>query len=208
MSVPRLMVPPKIHLNMVAFLLAILAFGAKSESFSRGWYAGANIDLVNATGGCQSHATYCDNKTTGGELLIGYQIKNAPLSIEASYNSFGDIHAIYPALGQPTQSASYHAEINGITLSIKPYWVVSNNLSLFSRIGMFGWRMSVTGKEIGFTHRARDTGWSPKLEVGTEYVFNRSWSATLGYLWVNNVGGKHTGGTDLSTFNIGAMYYF
>ncbi|MGL5008023.1 MAG: outer membrane beta-barrel protein [Plesiomonas sp.] len=207
MSISQYTVLPKAWLGASSLLLLCLSFGVSSAPPPKGWYIGAKTGLIHATGGCESHATDCDKQTAGGELFTGYML-NTWLSVEGSYGHFGEVKAIYPALGHPTQAAFYKGELQGFTLSIKPYWQFNDEWSVFGKVGGIRWNMDVTGSEVGFVHDASDSGWSPVLGAGVEYAFNRQWSAAMEYLWANNVGGHQTGGTDLSVLNLGITYHF
>ncbi|MGL4601505.1 MAG: outer membrane beta-barrel protein [Plesiomonas sp.] len=194
-------------LGAATLLLSFSSFGVSSTPSLGTWYTGAKLGLVNATGSCESHASHCDKDFAAGELFVGYRLHDW-LSLETGYGYLGDIHAIYPALGDPTQPASYKGEMYGLALSAKSYWQINDEWAVFGKVGGLRWSMAVTGNEIGFTHKANDSGWSPILGTGVEYSFNRNWSTALEYLWVNNVGGNQTGGTDLSVINLGVTYHF
>lgn len=171
------------------------------------WYVGAKAGWVSGSSACEEHATSCGSDTAGGGIFVGYQV-NDWLALEGGYDYLGDITADYPALGNPTVSAHYKGEMQGLEFVAKPFWQVTDEFSWFAKVGTLAWNMDVTGQEVGFEHTADDNGWSPLLGTGVEYAFNRNWSALLEYQWVNNVGGVSTGGTDLSMVNLGVTYHF
>ena len=178
-----------------------------SGQASEHWYIGAKAGWINGSSACEEHTISCDNDTTGGGVFVGYQL-NDWIALEAGYDYLGSITADYPALGNPNVSAHYEGEMQGLEFVAKPFWQVSEAVTLFAMLGTLAWDMDVTGQEIGFEHSANDKGWSPLLGTGVEYGFNRNWSALLEYQWVNDVGGSSTGGTDLSMVNLGVTYHF
>ncbi|MGL5526029.1 MAG: outer membrane beta-barrel protein [Aeromonas veronii] len=170
-------------------------------------YGGVDVGLTNASDGCEPHAVSCDKNTAGGGLFVGYRI-NEWLAVEAEYDYIGQIKATYPALAHSTQQALYQADIQGFAISAKPYWNIDDTWSLFGILGSLRWAMDVTGNEVNFAHHAKNEGWSPVVGTGVEYTFSHHWSTRLEYLWINNVGGSDTGGTDLHRLNLGVAYHF
>ncbi|MGL6117776.1 outer membrane beta-barrel protein [Plesiomonas sp.] len=197
----------KVWTGTAILLLSFSSFSVRADLSSGNWYSGAKVGIVNAKKSCESHAIDCDQASTGSGLFVGYKLNNL-LSIEAGYDLLGNIHAIYPALGDPSQAAPYKSETQGIYLNFKPHWQINDEWAVFGKVGTLRWNMKVTGTEIGFTHNTTDNGWSSILGTGVEYTLNNNWSTTLEYQWINNVGGSSTGGTNLSIFNLGVIYYF
>lgn len=193
------------------YLLALIALSillvSTNGQASEHWYVGAKAEWVNGSSACDAHATSCDHDTAGGGAYIGYVV-NDGLALEGGYNYLGDITANYPALSNPNVSAHYKGEMQGLEFVAKPYWELTEELTMFAKVGTLAWNMDVTGQEVGYEHTANDNGWSPLLGAGLEYAFNRNWSTSLEYQWVNNVGGDATGGTDLNMVNLAVSYHF
>lgn len=191
----------------LAALSLLLSFGVNSAPQADSWYVGAKTGWISALDACESNATSCSNDATEFGLFLGYKLNNW-LILEAGYNYLGKIKATYPALANSSQIAEYNSEIQALEFAAKPYWQVSDNWSVFGKIGSMYWDVDVTGHEANFTHKASDNDWSLLLGTGVEYAFNRNLSGTLEYQWVNNVGGSDTGGTDISMVNMGLIYRF
>lgn len=191
----------------VLSILPLLSFCTNAASKIDSLYLGVKASWIAASSACEDHVIDCDNKSAGGGLFVGYML-NDWLAVEAGYDYLGKIKAIYPAIGFPVQTASYKSEVQGLAFVAKPYWKIRENLSLFGKAGTMFWNMDVTGDEVDFTHYADDRDWSPLLGAGIECVFNSSWSTTLEYQWINNVGGSDTGGVDINAINLGIIYHF
>lgn len=171
------------------------------------WYVGAKAGWVSGSSSCEGHATSCSSDTAGGGIYVGYVV-NDWLALEGGYDYLGDITADYPALDNPNVSAHYKGRMQGLEFVAKPYWEMTDALTVFAKAGTLAWNMDVTGQEVGYESTANDNGWSPLLGTGIEYAFNRNWSMSLEYQWVNNVGGSATGGTDLNMVNLAVSYHF
>lgn len=178
---------------IVAALSSLLAFHANGVPQTDTWYIGAQAGWVFASKACEIHSLDCDDNTAGGALFIGY-VFNDWLAFEAGYDYLGKINATYPALNYLARTADYESETQGLELVAKPYWSIDDNWSLYGKAGTLFWHTELTGHEVDFTHNASDSDWSPLLGGGVEYAFNRNWSSTLEYRWINNVGGSDTGG--------------
>lgn len=193
--------------SVVMALSTLLPFGVHSAPQPNSGYIGAKAGWVSASHACGALATDCDNDTAGGGLFGGY-VLNDWLAFELGLSYLGEINAAYPALGNPTQTADYKGKVKGIEFVAKPYWQINDNWSVFGKGGTLFWDMDVDGSEVNFTHTTSDSDWSPLLGTGVEYAFNRNWSTTLEYQWIDNVGGSDTGGMDLNVVNLGVIYHF
>lgn len=192
-------------LRMGMFLaLPLISLAALASGDS---YVGAKASWVYSHDACEGQATSCGNDSTGGGLFVGYQV-NDWLALEVGYDDLGDITADYPALEQPDVTAHYKGEMQGFELAAKPYWQINENVTLFTKLGALAWSMDVTGDEVGFKHSASDDDWSLLLGAGAEYAFSSNWSGLLEYQWVDNLGGRSTGGTDVSMVSLGLVYHF
>lgn len=170
-------------------------------------YVGAKAGWVHGHNACESHRLTCDNDELGAGLFAGYEV-NDWLALEAGYNYFGKMKAVYPALGHSDIAAPYSGEAQGIELGAKPYWKLNDTTSLFAKVGTLAWWTDVTGEEVGYQHTASDNGWSPMLGAGVEMAMSDNLSARLEYQWFHNVGGDSTGGSSINMLSAGLSYRF
>ncbi|WP_447836267.1 OmpA family protein [Aeromonas salmonicida] len=197
----------KTNYKLTILASVFVSLHAISVPIPDSWYVGAKVGWISASNACELHATSCDNDTAGVGLYTGYTVNNW-LALEAGYDYLGDIKADYPSLGYPDKTAIYKGELQGFELIAKPYWKINDNVSWYGKAGTLIWNMDVTGDEVGFTHKASDSDWSMLLGTGVEYGFDRNCTMRLEYQWVNNVGGRDTGGADLNMVNLGVSYHF
>ncbi|MDF3013329.1 MAG: outer membrane protein [Cellvibrio sp.] len=170
-------------------------------------YIGVKAGWVYSHDACEGQAISCGKESTGGGLLVGYQV-NDWLALEVGYDDLGNITADYPAVEQADVTAHYKGEMQGFELAAKPYWQLSENVTLFTKLGTLAWSMDVAGNEVGFKHSTSDDDWSLMLGTGVEYALGSNWSALLEYQWIDNLGGSSTGGTDVSMVSVGLVYHF
>lgn len=193
----------KILLGGVILLISLPQAYATEKPF----YVGIKTGWVHAQNACESHRLNCENNEIGAGVFAGYTLMPW-LAIEAGYDYFGKMKAIYPSLGAPEHDAPYQGEVQGVSMALKSDLALTNDLNLFGKVGMLAWRADVKGQEELFQHRAHDSGLSPLLGAGLEYELSEQWKGRIEYQWINKVGGGDTGGSALNTLYVGLSYYW
>lgn len=191
----------------LGFAVAIALFPQLSHADFNGVYVGAKAGWVHGHNACESHRRSCDNDELGAGAFVGYNL-NSWLAIEAGYDYFGKMKAVYPALGAPTINAPYEGTVQGVELGLKPNWSLTQALTVFGKAGTLAWWTDVNGQEVNFQHHASNNGWSPMLGAGFEYALSKKWLARLEYQWFNEVGGSETGGNSINMLSAGIVYSF
>ncbi|PML09485.1 OmpA family protein [Vibrio lentus] len=171
------------------------------------FYLGGKTGWTHFSNGCESHRLECDQDELGAGIYLGYKI-NDWLAIEGGYDYFGEAEAVYPSLNDPSVKAPYSAKVQGIELGLKPDFNLTENLSIFGKIGALGWQADKTGKELNYTVNAKDKDISLMLGTGLEYRLTRNWGTRIEYQWFDNVGGKDTGGSNINFLTLGLTYSF
>lgn len=170
-------------------------------------YLGLKAGWSHGHDACEETRLDCDNDDIGGGAFVGYNL-NDWLAIEAGYLYLGKTKATYSALDGSAAHVNYSGKIQGLELSLKPYWSVNDNVQLFTKLGMFGWWAEVKGHEVGYSYTSNDEGVSLLLGSGISYRINDNISLQGEYQWVNSVGGDSTGDMNLSFLSVGVAYHF
>lgn len=140
-----------------------------------------------------------DHDNVGGGVYTGYQI-TPWLAVEGGYDYLGNMQI----KGQ--HSAGGQMKAQGLQMSLKASYAVTNNWDIYGRVGAMGYRAEsdVSG------HNRFETGVRPLAAVGTEYAFNKNWAGRVEYQWVSNVGNANQIGvsSDISSVTAGLTYRF
>ena len=168
------------------------------------WYGGAKFGwshYFDTNTGAKAHNANnsFDQDNVGGGVYTGYQI-TPWLAVEGGYDYLGNMQI----KGQHGAGAQMKAQ--GLQMSLKASYAVTDNWDLYGRAGAMGYRAEsdVSG------HNRFETGVRPLVAVGTEYAFNKNWAGRLEYQWVSNVGNANQIGvsSDVSSVTAGVTYRF
>lgn len=168
------------------------------------WYGGAKFGwshYFDTNTGAKAHNANnsFDQDNVGGGVYTGYQI-TPWLAVEGGYDYLGNMQI----KGQHGAGAQMKAQ--GLQMSLKASYAVTDNWDLYGRAGAMGYRAEsdVSG------HNRFETGVRPLVAVGTEYAFNKDWAGRLEYQWVSNVGNANQIGvsSDVSSVTAGVTYRF
>ncbi|MHC9003785.1 outer membrane beta-barrel protein [Enterobacter sp. P82] len=168
------------------------------------WYGGAKFGwshYFDTNTGAKAHDVNnsFDQDNVGGGVYTGYQI-TPWLAVEGGYDYLGNMQI----KGQHGAGAQMKAQ--GLQMSLKASYAVTDNWDLYGRAGAMGYRAEsdVSG------HNRFETGVRPLVAVGTEYAFNKDWAGRLEYQWVSNVGNANQIGvsSDVSSVTAGVTYRF
>ncbi|MFM5815264.1 outer membrane beta-barrel protein [Aeromonas dhakensis] len=193
--------------SIIIIYMATMVVIPKVFAVPQPFYIGVKSGWVHAHNACEPFRLTCDNDELGAGLYAGYTLTQRA-SIEAGYDYFGKMKAMYRSLGAPERSAPYQGKVQGLSASIKYNVFEINDLSVFAKAGGMAWRTDVKGQEVYFQHQAHDTGFSPLLGAGLEYSLSEKWKGRFEYQWINEVGGGNTGGSSLNTLYAGLSYHW
>ncbi|WP_202308328.1 porin OmpA [Dryocola clanedunensis] len=194
-------------------LLVVNAFAA-SNAFAAAdantWYGGAKVGWShffdvsgnnNFTDRSRTATDFdFDKDSTSGGVFAGYQITDW-LAVEGGYDYLGTMN-FQGNNGVPGSKL----ETQGLQLSLKGSYALTNAWDLYMRGGAMGYRAET--KTDG--HDKMETGIRPLVAVGTEYAFTNDWAARLEYQWVANMGNSNQIGVsaDNSSVSAGIVYRF
>lgn len=174
------------------------------------WYGGAKFgwshyfdtSVNNDFNDNMHQATDFDTNgdNVGGGVFGGYQI-NDWLAVEGGYDYLGNMQ-----FNGNNSAAGGKMKSQGLQLSLKASYGLSDSWDLYGRAGAMGYRAETETAD----HSTFETGVRPLLAVGTEYAFTPSIAGRLEYQWVSNVGNENQIGmtADVSTVTAGIVYRF
>jgi OOP family OmpA-OmpF porin len=197
-------------------LIALIALNAftMSEAYAAAdagtWYGGAKFGWSHYfdASGNKDFNDNLDNATdfnfdrdnVGGGVFTGYQITNW-LAAEGGYDYLGNMQ-----LNGNNNVAGARLKSQGLQLSLKASYGITDNWDIYTRAGAMGYRAesNIDGK------KQFETGVRPLVAMGTEYAFTPEWAGRLEYQWVNNVGNANQigVGADVSSVTAGLVYRF
>jgi OOP family OmpA-OmpF porin len=195
-----------VALILVNVCTATTAFAAADAGT---WYSGAKFgwshyfDTNTGSKALESNNSSnhfdIDHDNVGGGIYTGYQI-TPWLAVEGGYDYLGNMQI----KGQ--HSAGGQMKAQGLQMSLKASYALTNNWDIYGRAGAMGYRAEsdVSG------HNRFETGVRPLAAVGTEYAFNKNWAGRMEYQWASNVGNANQIGvsSDISSVTAGLTYRF
>lgn len=195
----------------IAVALAGFATVAQAAPKDNTWYTGAKL------GWSQYHDTGFDGNgydngigsgptrkdQLGAGAFAGYQV-NPFVGFELGYDWLGRM----AYKGQPQNGA---LKAQGVQLSAKLGYPVTDSLDIYTRLGGMVWRADATAINAdGDRLKNHDTGVSPLAAAGLEWAISRDIATRLEYQWTNNIGDRNTVGTrpDNGMLSLGVSYRF
>lgn len=170
------------------------------EPVNNFFYIGAKLGYNHYQHGCEAWSTDCDSNELGYGLFTGYQF-NENFAFEAAYLDFGKTKAKYP---ENNATHEYTGSMKGVELSGVGILPLTNDFSVFGKIGAFNWY----GKNKGPFNTRKSDGWSAIAGLGLTYQLNTSWQARVEYQYVPDIGDGTIGGTNAHFTSIGISYQF
>ena len=143
--------------NAVFATAALFTMGLSSSAYAdSGFYLGGAISqaYVDETG--------IDDDDTGGKIYGGYKF-NDFFAIEANYYDFGEI-----------EDATSELELDGFGIAAVGIIPVSENISLFGKVGIHEWDADAVGSAAALA--GDDDGNDAFYGIGIEYDFSERWS--------------------------------
>lgn len=194
----------------IALAIAVAGFAAVAQAAPQDntWYTGAKVSWSSYHDtGFYNNAVSNDNthpNQLGAGAYLGYQA-NRYVGFELGYDWLGNMPYRSDAAGN---SGAYKA--NGIQLTAKLGYPITNDLDIYTRLGGMTWRADVKTRGAAGTFKDHDTGVSPLAAVGLEYAVTKSVATRLDYQWVSNIGDGDSIGTrpDNGSLSLGVAYRF
>lgn len=132
---------------------------------------------------------------------MGFDRDNVGGGVFTGYDYLGNMQ-----LNGKNGASGSQIKSQGLQLSLKASYVLTDSWDLYGRAGAMGYRAESDIKG----HNRFETGVRPLAAVGTEYAFNKNWAGRLEYHWVSNVGNKNQIGisSSVSSVTAGLSYSF
>jgi len=203
----------KMKKTAIAIAVALAGFATVAQAAPKDntWYTGAKL------GWSQYHDTGFDGNgydngigsgpthenQLGAGAFAGYQV-NPYVGFEIGYDWLGRMEY----KGQPENGA---LKAQGIQLTTKLSYPVTDDLDVYTRLGGMVWRADATAVNAeGVRLKDHDTGVSPLAAGGVEWAVTRDIATRLEYQWTNNIGDRNTVGTrpDNGMLSVGVSYRF
>lgn len=183
------------RLRLGGVLASLVMGGALVSAPSMGmaqdsrFYLGGSFGQAEAEGLCDDIRTLvtgigtvssCDEKDSAWKLFGGYQI-NRNVAIEASYFDYGSITANGQTFGVPFRVNGDATAFGVAALGMLP---LSNQLSLFGKLGLLRTEVDVTAAGIGgaASESESDTG----LHIGVGAMFDVTRTFSIRAEWERN----------------------
>ncbi|TDG11272.1 hypothetical protein E2F43_18935 [Seongchinamella unica] len=166
----------------------LLTLGMTSTALAQnGFYAGASIGQATIDG-CDG-LTKCDDEDTGWKVFGGWEF-NRNIAIEAAWVDFGEVSG---SIGESKVSA----EVDGWVLAGKGMLPLTEQFSVFAKLGMIMWDVEGSGAASGID----DDGTDLVYGLGAQYMFTDRFGVVGEWEWydIDN---------DIDLFSIGALIKF
>lgn len=202
--------------------LAILAASASPSGMAldKGWYLGGNVGQSMATidddgivanlaaGGLATTSMKEDDTDIGFKLFGAYQF-NENFAVEAGYFDLGQFG--YMASTAPPGTLSGELELKGFNVDAVGYWLFSEKLSGFGRLGLnyadVQDKFQGAGAVTVLQPSPDEQGANYKIGLGLEYDFNESLGARIEaerYRIDDAVGNM----SDIDLYSLGLVFRF
>lgn len=162
------------------------------------FYIGGKIGWSAYDGACNSTNLDCQNDTFGYGLYGGYQF-NRWLALEGGIVSYGEPEAKY-SLGKIS------ADVFGGELSVKVGYPISERLELFTRIG--GSYQYIDKSSFISYQSTKSHEWNTFGALGTSFRISSNWSVRGEYQFMDGIGERDVGQSDLHFTSVGLTYHF
>jgi OOP family OmpA-OmpF porin len=194
----------------IALAIAVAGFAAVAQAAPQDntWYTGAKVSwsTYHDTGFYDNRVYNTNNHPNqlGAGAYLGYQA-NRYVGFELGYDWLGNMPYRSDINGN---SGAFKA--NGIQLTAKLGYPITNDLDIYTRLGGMTWRADVKTRGTAGAFKDHDTGVSPLAAVGLEYAITKSVATRLDYQWVSNIGDGDSVKTrpDNSSLSLGVAYRF
>jgi OOP family OmpA-OmpF porin len=206
----------KVIMSLVAASLSLLATTAFAENSEKCgcWYVGAGVGQSRAT--IDGIAPYAgataqsnDDHDTGWKIFAGYQW-NPNFAIEGGWVDLGSVNKTF---SDPTGSASYDLDQQGVFLDAVGILPLNESFSLFAKAGGIytdsSLGVTTSGTAVSTVGPDSDKN---KLNftagLGAQYDFTRTFGVRAEWERYFNLGTKNSGNDDADLVSISAVFSF
>lgn len=173
-------------------LASAMAFAGPALAQDTGFYAGLSFGQSSLDLDC-SGVPQCDDSDSAWRILGGYRF-NRNLAAELGYINFGEF--VFGDGG----ANSVSVEATGFELVAVGMWPVSNEFSVYGKIGLFRWDTDATGTGV-FAGSVSDSGTDLTFGAGVQYDFTKQFG-------VRGEWQRYSADDDVDVFSIGVVFRF
>ncbi len=200
---------------LCAALVFMFATPGAFAADEKGWYIGGSVGQSKASSGdipatTSTVSVIWDNKRTGWKTFGGYQFSKS-WAAELAYIDFGNFPFKTTVSGG---AANVDFKVNGWNIAGVGILPVSDNFSLFGKIGAHRWNVDGTCTASGSITCLAPAGRSKSgtdlsYGVGLGYAFTKLTDLHFEWERFNNFGNPYTSGKgDADLLSIGIQYKF
>ena len=190
----------------VATVMALSGVVASSPSFAQakgpaadtGFYVGGSLGQASVNDFCDGLSN-CEDKDTAWRVFGGYQA-NRNFSVEVGYTDLGEVSGSFGA--STVKAAATALELVGIGS-----FPVTNELSLYGKIGIYRGETDVTGTGL-FSGSVSDSNTDLTFGVGIRYDFSRNLGLRAEWQRYSDFGGSDIGEADVDALSVGLVWKF
>ena len=163
----------KIQKTLIAAALALggtlAATQASAQAFVGGSFGKSDIDEEITTGLIDSGSV--DGKDSGFKIFGGYMF-NRHFGVEGAYVDLGEVSYSGTFGGAPVTGGT--VEVSGFNISALGSFPVTEQFSVFGKIGMFIWDAEANDTTGGLPFSGSEDGTDVSFGVGVGYQFTRN----------------------------------
>jgi OOP family OmpA-OmpF porin len=183
---------------MKKMILAALAVSCALPAMAQNFYAGASVgrseQKLNTTG-----MSISDNDT-GFKVFGGYQFTPV-IGVEAGYAQFGEASVSGGGATATAKPKSFYGAVTGTV-------PLTNEISLFGKLGAARSRTTVTASYLGTTESAKQNETSLLVGLGASYALNEKVSLVAEYENFGKVAKGDGDSLKVDQFSVGARFKF
>lgn len=173
-------------------LASAMAFAAPAFAQDMGFYAGLSFGQSSLDLDC-SGVPQCDDSDSAWRILGGYRF-NRNFAAELGYINFGEF-----TFGDGGAN-SVSVEATGFELVAVGMWPLSNEFSVYGKVGLFRWDTDATGTGV-FAGSASDSGTDVTFGAGVQYDFTKQFG-------VRGEWQRYSADDDVDVFSVGVVFRF
>jgi len=172
---------------------------------SRSQANSSDLSSALSNNGLTPLSSSLDDSDTGWKLYLGYQF-NPNFAVEAGYIDFGKFN-----FSATTAGGSLGGDMkskNGGFIDVLGIIPLSNNFSIFGKLGGYSVKTELNGSGVGgsvsASHRSND--WT--YGIGAGYEFNRNVGVRVEWERFNDFGNNSTTQNDMDLTSVGIVFKF
>ena len=163
--------------------------------YTNNGYLGLNVGRSRFSNSCSGLGFACDRSDTSGHIYLG-----------GYFNPYFGAEIGYVGLGHVNRAGG-RTEADGINLSLVGRVPLSQNFSIYGKLGSTYGRTRVSSAAGTGIVNGRETGWGAAYAVGLSWDIDHNWSALLEFddTRLGFAGGTHD---NVRTTSLGLKYSF